>query len=91
MTVTAEEAIATAQAFLDRGHPGQDLLARFAEDLGPAYVVRFNKRKYFETMDPADALGPGLGPIGVPKDGSEAWMLSSGIPFAQQVADRYPA
>jgi hypothetical protein len=59
--------------------------------MGAAYVCQFNSRKYLESMNPADALGPGLGPIGVPKDGSAAWMLRSGLPFAQQVADHSAA
>jgi hypothetical protein len=79
--------MAAAQAFLDRGYPEENLLVFFAEDLGAAYVCQFNTKKYLETMDPADAMGPGLGPIGVPKDGAQAWMLRSGLPFAQQVAE----
>jgi hypothetical protein len=87
--MTPEEAMATAQELLDRRYPGENLVIFFAEDMGPAYVCYFNTKRYLETHDPADALGPGPGPIGVPKDGSEAWGLGSTPSFADQVAARY--
>lgn len=86
---TSEEAMAIAQEFLDRDFPDWHLGVFVAEDMGPAYVVHHNYKKYLETMDPADAMGPGLGPIGVPKDGSAPWMLGSAPSFAEQVATKY--
>lgn len=89
--ITPEEAMAVAQKLLDSRHPGEDLMVFFAEDMGPAYVCYFNTKRYLETDDPADAMGPGPGPIGVPKDGSEAWSLLTAFPFAEQVAEKYGA
>ena len=86
---TPEEAMTIAQELLDRRHPGENLVIFFAEDMGPAYVCYFNTKKYLETHDPADAMGPGPGPIGVPKNGSEAWSLGSAPSFAAQIARKY--
>lgn len=86
---TREEAMAIAQEFLDRDFADWRLGVFGAEDMGPAYVCYFNTKKYLETRDPADALGPSLGPIGVPKDGSAPWMLGSAPSFAKQIAKKY--
>ena len=86
---TPEEAEVIAQELLDRMYPGENLEIFFAEDMGPAYVCYFNTKKYLETKDPADGLGPGPGPIGVPKDGSAAWSMRSTPSFAEQVAEKY--
>ena len=86
---TPEEAMVIAQEFLDRRFPDENLMVFFAEDMGPEYVCHFNTKKYLETDDPADAMGPGPGPIGVPKDGSAAWSLRSTPSFAEQVAEKH--
>lgn len=87
--IAPEEAMAIAQDFLAGSYPGENLVVFAAEDMGPAYVCHFNTRTYLETNDPAYAMGPGPGPIGVPKDGSAAWGMGSAPSFAEQIARRY--
>ena len=86
---TREEAMAIAQEFLDHNYREENLGVFGAEDMGPAYLCYFNTRKYLETRDSSDGLGPGLGPIGVPKDGSTAWMLRGAGRFAEQIAEKF--
>lgn len=89
--MTPEEAMAAAQKVLDRDFADWHLGVFSADDLGLAFMCMFNTKKYLESGDPADTLGPSLGPIAVPKDGSEPWMLGSWGGFDKQIAEKLGA
>ncbi|WP_067822758.1 YrhB domain-containing protein [Nocardia inohanensis] len=57
-------------------------------DHGWCYLFTWNTKRYFETRDIADSMGPGSGPIAVVKATGDAWMLTSAPSFDMQL-DRY--
>jgi hypothetical protein len=76
--MTPDEAEAVAQQFLDRDFADWHLEVFGAQDMGLAYMC----------MPNANAMGPGPGPIAVPKDGSEPWMLGSWGEFDEQIVKK---
>ena len=76
--MTPEEAVAIAQQLADRDFADWHLEVFDVQDMGLAYMC----------WPKANAMGPGPGPIAVPKDGSEPWMLGSWGAFDEQIANK---
>lgn len=55
-------------------------------DIGWAFVFAWNTRRWFETRDPGDAMGPSAGPIVVVKTSPSAFALASAPSFDEQLA-----
>ena len=55
-------------------------------DVGWAFVFAWNTRRWFETRDPNDAMGPSSGPIVVVKAPASAFVLASAPSFDAQLA-----
>ncbi len=56
-------------------------------DVGWGLVYAWNTARWFETRDPADAAGPGAGPIVVIKATGEVFHLGSTPAIDEQLAD----
>lgn len=56
-------------------------------DVGWAWVFLWNTERWFRSRDPADAAGPGMGPIVVLKASGAAFPLGSSPSFDQQLLD----
>ena len=54
-----------------------DAVLLSVEEHAQAYVCRWTTARHQASADPADAQGPGTGPIVVPKDGSAPRYLGS--------------
>ena len=55
-------------------------------DVGWGWVWAWNTARWFETRDPADAAGPGAGPVVVVKRTGEAFHLASSPSLDEQLA-----
>jgi hypothetical protein len=44
------------------------------------WIFPYNERRFLETRDPVHTM-VGNGPVIVPKDGGDAWVLHAGLPF----------
>ncbi len=85
------EARRAAQAELDTfssaEHPLRLVEDRYVADIGWAWVYDWNTARYYETRDPADAAGPGAGPVVVVKESGQTFHLGSTPSFDEQLAD----
>lgn len=59
-----------------------------AKDYGWCFVFGWNTKRYLETRNISDSMGPGTGPIAVVKANGDTWMLTSS-PSVEDQLTRY--
>lgn len=87
LDVARRLAQATLERLLGSEQPLQLVDDGFVADVGWGFVFAWNSQRWFETRDPADAIGPSAGPIVIIKDTYEAVVLGSAPSIDQQLRD----
>lgn len=78
---------AELESFSSAENPLQLVEDADVADIGWAWVYAWSTARWFQTRDPADAAGPGAGPIVVLKDSGETFHLGSTPSFDMQLAE----
>jgi hypothetical protein len=82
-----EAAQAELDTFSSSDNPLQLVDDADVADVGWAWVYAWSTARWFQTHDPADAPGPGMGPVVVLKDTGETFHLGSAPSFDEQLAE----
>jgi hypothetical protein len=88
--VTIAQARELAERYLSQFSSAKTPLALFgdetAEDHDWCYVFPWNTARYVESLNLADSMGPGSGPIVVVRQTGDTWMMGSALPPDEQLA-----
>lgn len=87
LDVARSLAQATLKRLFASEQPLQLVDDELVADVGWGFVFAWNSQRWFETRNPAEAIGPSAGPIVIIKDTDEVFMLGSAPSIDEQLRD----